>query len=233
MTTPVLVPKLAPLLRRTMSHAITALLLVVATLSLGCSNVAAAQSPQPADPWPAIRAANARQDYATELRLTRPLAAKGNARAQFNLGVMYGTGQGVAQDYQEAIRWYRLAAAQGNADAQDNLGMMYSRGRGVAQDDKEAVRWFRLAAAQGYADAQYKLSVMYVNGDGVSEDYVRGHMWINVAASLASGIVATTWAKKRDLLAEGMTPAQLERAQELARQCQASDYKRCGEGAVK
>ncbi len=40
-----------------------------------------------------------RGDYATALRIFRQLAEQGNASAQYNLGVMYFRGQGVAQDY--------------------------------------------------------------------------------------------------------------------------------------
>ena len=54
-------------------------------------------------------------DYATALRLYRPLADKGNAEAQYNLGFMYDKGQGVPQEYAVAVKWYRLAADQGNA----------------------------------------------------------------------------------------------------------------------
>lgn len=50
-------------------------------------------------------AAHDRGDYATELRITRPLAAMCDAWAQYNLGVMYGKGQGVPQDYAVAVRW--------------------------------------------------------------------------------------------------------------------------------
>ncbi len=64
-------------------------------------------------------------DYATALRTWRPLAEAGNARAQYNLGLMYDNGQGVTQDYPEAVRWYRLAAARGHPSAQFNLGVIY------------------------------------------------------------------------------------------------------------
>jgi TPR repeat protein len=42
--------------------------------------------------------AHVRGDYAKALRLIRPLANDGDASAQFNLGLMYTTGQGVQQD---------------------------------------------------------------------------------------------------------------------------------------
>ena len=54
-------------------------------------------------------AAHGRGDYATAMRLLRPLADQGNADAQFNLGVIYE----VAQDYAEAVKWFRKAAEQG------------------------------------------------------------------------------------------------------------------------
>jgi TPR repeat protein len=47
-------------------------------------------------------AAHERGDYATALRLWRPLAEQGKANAQYNLGVMYDKGQGVTQDYVQA-----------------------------------------------------------------------------------------------------------------------------------
>ena len=85
------------------------------------------------------------------MRWYRLAAEQGYAGAQFMLGVMYATGEGVPGDDAEAVRWYRLAAEQGLARAQSNLGVMYDNGEGVPEDDAEAVRWYRLAVEQGYA----------------------------------------------------------------------------------
>ena len=93
--------------------------------------------------------AHARGDYAKALRLIRPLANDGDATAQFDLGLMYMTGQGVQQDDAAAALWFRKAAEQGYALAQSNFGTLYLYGRGVAQDDTEAAMWFRKAADQG------------------------------------------------------------------------------------
>ena len=57
--------------------------------------------------------ASKRGDYVTALREWTPLAKQGDASAQYNLGVMYGNGQGVPQDYKAALEWYTLAAEQG------------------------------------------------------------------------------------------------------------------------
>jgi len=72
---------------------------------------------------------------------------QGHASAQFNLGVMYGTGKGVPQDHAEAVKWYRRGAEQGHAGAQNNLGTMYDNGQGVPQDFVQAHLWYNLAAS--------------------------------------------------------------------------------------
>ena len=65
-------------------------------------------------------AAALKGDYAPALKLYRPLAERGNAHAQNNLGFMYDTGQGVPQDFVQAHMWFNLAAANGNANAAKN-----------------------------------------------------------------------------------------------------------------
>src|SRR5437660_1796183 len=96
-----------------------------------------------------INDAIAKGDYATALRLLRPLADQGDAQAQYNLGVMYDDGQGVPQNDAEAMKWYRKAAEQGEDRAQNNLASMYASGQGVPQNYAEAMKWFRRAADQG------------------------------------------------------------------------------------
>jgi len=52
-------------------------------------------------------------DYPTALREFRLAAEQGNALAQYNLGIMYGNGQGLPQNHQLAYMWFSLAAAKG------------------------------------------------------------------------------------------------------------------------
>src|SRR5260370_40111903 len=84
-----------------------------------------------------------RRDYATAIRLWRPLADKGEVDAQYNLGVMYDKGQSVTRDYAVAVSWFRKAADQGFAAAQLSLGVMYENGLGVAQAFTTAASWYR------------------------------------------------------------------------------------------
>ena len=56
-------------------------------------------------------------------KLFRKSAEQGHVSAQFSLGVMYETGQGVPEDKAEAIKWIRKAAEQGDEDAKKWLGI--------------------------------------------------------------------------------------------------------------
>ncbi len=155
-------------------------------------------------------AAYRRADYATALRLYRPMAEEGLAIAQFNVGLMYDLGQGVPQNHPEAVKWYRLAADQGRTDAQYQLGHLYYK----QNDYAEAAKWFRLAADQGRAEAQSNLGVMYAEGDGVPPDCVQAFMWFSLAAAQNHKDAI----KNRDSAASLMTPAQMAEAQKLARE---------------
>jgi TPR repeat protein len=126
-------------------------------------------------------------------------------------------------DFATALREWKPLAEQGNADAQYNLGQMYRKGDGVPQNYKTAVKWYRLAAKQGDASAQTNLGVMYGLGQGVIQDWVYAHMWGNVASSNGS----VNGGKLRDLAAKKMTPSQLEKAQDLARECVRKKYRGC------
>ena len=89
------------------------------------------------------------------------MAQQGYALAQFNLGVMYGNGQGVPQDDSQAARWYRKAAEQGDARAQSSLGSMHARGDGVPQDYVRALMWFDLSASLDTAGTTHANAAKY------------------------------------------------------------------------
>jgi TPR repeat protein len=116
-------------------------------------------------------------------------------------------------DYKKAYKLWLPLAEQGNVTAQYNLGHMYEKGQGVPQDYKEAVRLYRLSAEQGDVDAQLKLGVSYGMGRGVPKDYALAHMWWNLSGSNGNKEAA----ENRDIVENKMSPSQLEKAQEMAR----------------
>jgi TPR repeat protein len=48
----------------------------------------------------------------------------GSAKAQYNLGLCYTNGEGVAIDMAEAVKWFQKAADQGYAPAKDMLAKL-------------------------------------------------------------------------------------------------------------
>ena len=75
-----------------------------------------------------------------DLPSLRQAAERGDPNAQFELGVRYAEGKGVAPDDKEAARWILKAAEQGHLEAQFNLGLMYADGNGVPLDESKGGR---------------------------------------------------------------------------------------------
>lgn len=120
-------------------------------------------------------------DYVTALALWRPLADKGDAAAQYQLGTLYAEGKGVAQSDATAASWYQRAAEQGDEAAQYNLAVSYAEGLGVPKDDAAAAKWFRRAADQGMPYAQLNLGILYAARRGVTADDVEAVKWLELA----------------------------------------------------
>ena len=80
---------------------------------------------------------------------TKAKAETGDTVAQYNLGSMYWSGEGVLIDHKQAVKWYLKAAEQGNANAQYNLGGMYEVGHGVPEDLVTAYAWAKIAQVNG------------------------------------------------------------------------------------
>jgi hypothetical protein len=62
---------------------------------------------------------------------------------------------------------------------------------------------------------------MYAKSEGVPQDYVLAHMWLNLASSRYSASEKERREKaekNRDIAATKMTPAQVAKAQKLARE---------------
>lgn len=135
-------------------------------------------------------------DYDTALREFTIAAEAGLHLAQYNLGVMYFTGEGVPQDYALAYTWTRMAAEQGHINAQYNLGTLFYNGLGMRSaaftrwplvlfyrqsNFAEALKWYGYAAEYDHGEAQYNLATMYEKGEGVDEDIIMATVWARLA----------------------------------------------------
>ena len=142
----------------------------------------AASSPALDPQYEEARALYKKKQYAEAFRLFMSAAQEGHAGSQYDLGVCYEKGNGVARDRIEAVKWYRKAAEQGHVKAQCDLSRCYRNGIGVAKDDAEAVKWYRKAAEQGDMSAQYDLGLCYKDGTGVAKDDAERVKWYRKAA---------------------------------------------------
>ena len=124
-----------------------------------------------------------RNDFARAVKELRPLADKGNAEAQYRIGLMYEFGKGYPQDVAKGVAWLTKGANQGHTGAQQELGYLYSSGEGVARDDAKAIAWFRKAADLGNATAQFNLGLMIAKGDGAPQSNEEAVAWWRKSAA--------------------------------------------------
>jgi localization factor PodJL len=163
----------------------------------------------------AARAADgpgAARDPKLALRLFERAAVAGLTPAQFRLGNMFEKGIGTQRDIALAQVWYTRAAERGNAKAMHNLAVLHAEGVSGKPDYATATEWFRKAADLGVRDSQYNLAVLLGRGLGVAADLGQSYLWFSVAAGQGDEDAA----KKRDEVAQRLTPADLSAAKTSA-----------------
>lgn len=121
-------------------------------------------------------------DYARAVSLWTKLAEQGDPDAQYALGWMYESGQGVAINFKQAAHWYKEAAIQNYVAAQYVLASMYDKGTGVTANPESAVAWYLKAANQGDAESQFQLGLHYQDGNGALQNDVQSFIWFSEAA---------------------------------------------------
>jgi len=118
-------------------------------------------------------------DYASAVAIWRPLAQKGDADAEFDLGQAYRLGRGVPVDLALAQLWLEKAADAGHLDAQTTLGLLlFDSG-----NRSGAMRWLKKAAERGEPRAMLVYGTALFNGDGVPKDPLAAYAYVSRAAA--------------------------------------------------
>ena len=125
---------------------------------------------------------------ANSLGSLRSLADRGDADAQWQMGVRYHNGEGVPRDDAQAMQWFLRAAEQGHVTAQATLGAYYWAGRGVPQDLSKAYFWSAIALAQGDGNSKSRL-------EGLASQMTRAQV-------LAARQQAEAWMRSHNLRAK-------------------------------
>jgi len=124
--------------------------------------------------------------YIKALNTFYALAKKGDAKAQYNVGMIYANGKGVKADISEAMQWYEKAAKQGNGSAQYNLAQLYyEKGqKGEPHTYEKAKYWYEKAISNKVKEAYNNLASLYMYGLGVEKDEAKAFELFAQAAEL-------------------------------------------------
>lgn len=114
------------------------------------------------------RAQAANGQPAEALATWRKAVDKGSTSAMVELGVAYGTGNGVARDADAARKLFERAAAAGNPRGVSNLAAV--SGGGTPANPAQARAQLAKAADANVAEAQFQLAMMLADGEGGSKD---------------------------------------------------------------
>lgn len=140
-----------------------------------------------------------RADYPTAVAIWRPLAEKGDADAQFNLGQAYRLGRGVPINLALAKNWFEKAAGRGHLDAETTLGLLLFQNG----DQAAGLKWLKQAAEQGEPRAQLVYGTALYNGDGVTQDRMLGYSFVSRAAGRGLAPARDTLAQLDELMPAG------------------------------
>jgi len=110
----------------------------------------------------------------------RKAVDKGSTSAMVELGVLYGTGAGVARDEAQARKLFERAAQAGNPRGVTNLAAV---GGGGASSDPARARDLLAKSAETNAEAQYRLGLMMADGTGGAKDDVAARALFEKAAA--------------------------------------------------
>lgn len=149
-------------------------------------------------------------------------AQAGSPQSAFNVGVMYERGFVVERDSQRAVEWYRKAVAANLPMAKHNLALLLRDGKGVARNGKEAIELLRSATRQGMAASMFTLGDIYERGDAAPKDPATALAWFAITAEFERQMskgddtqLAKTASQRAQTLQRVLTPAELEKAQQL------------------
>ena len=123
------------------------------------------------------------KNYALAKEIYQSLAQQGDAKAQYNLGLMYASGDGVIYDANQAAYWYQQSSKQGYREAQYALAVMTFNKELESLDYTQAIAWYQAAAKQGHVKSQENLGILFYRGDVIDQDIQSAIHWFQSAAN--------------------------------------------------
>lgn len=124
------------------------------------------------------------QNYAEAFSTFLSEADRGNAYAQYRIGLMYESGEGTKKKPRTAFKYVKLSADAGHVNAISQLGYYYSVGLGCKKNPYEAAQCFKQAGDAGDALALDNYGVTLLSGEGVKRSISSAHRAFKQSADL-------------------------------------------------
>lgn len=110
--------------------------------------------------------------FSSSAELYRLAAHRGDANAQYEMGICYLKGSGAEKSQSEAVKYLHQAAEQGYVKAKKALEKL----------PKEAAAWYKTKAELGYSREQFLLAKCYETGLGIPQNTEKALFWYERAA---------------------------------------------------
>ena len=137
------------------------------------------------------------------------LAGRGDAHAQYMMGLLYRDGPLLIPDSQKAKHWFTQAAGHGLRAAQYALGKLLLSDDMEVRDPDEGIRWLNQAAENGNHFAAYRLGKEYLTGEALTKDTSKAAKWFTRSAE-AGNQYAQYMLGKLYLTGQGVTHDQTQ-----------------------
>ncbi|MEQ9520218.1 MAG: tetratricopeptide repeat protein [Parvibaculum sp.] len=127
--------------------------------------------------------ANIEQDYREAISWFEKAALQLSAEAQYFLGVMHRSGQGVTRDRAEGLRWLYLAEIKAYVPAFLLLAEIHARGDGVVENPVKAAMYLDLArryvdpSAAAPVNAKMDELNKFISADERAEGLLQADLW--------------------------------------------------------
>jgi uncharacterized protein len=123
------------------------------------------------------------KDFAAARAIYLDLANAGDAKACFNLGLMYHDGDGVTKNIEEAVNWYKKSAQLNYKEAQYTLASLVFNREIQSISYANAVQYYQQAAELGHVKSQLNLGMLHYRGDVITQNLNAAFKWLSLAAS--------------------------------------------------
>ena len=163
------------------------------------------------------------RDYKTALYYLSFLAANGDIKANYNLGIMYREGLGVKKDDVQSLTHFIEAAESGHMLGNYAVGLAFLTGKGSDIDVDAAIHYFTEAALLGHAISPVEIGNLYFRGSLIDKDFVSAHFWW----SLAHDRNAPGASKNLGVLLSKMNQEQKRQAFLLQNKCKKLTLRQC------